>query len=245
MVSSCEQLVTLSLLCAIASTAGCTRPSDSTTRTPQAKATPPPQSSASVPPPPLSPVPVPVHKRMSTGAHKFSVSIGECELFWTIEGPRAWWRVESQDQDATSCYVLADRLRPGWIALAERARSQKDLSRTLGLGVAFFADEPSVEKWFRYQVASRELQTILRRTNDAPKGRMLASRLTESGALSRYESLLKAMGFVIDDVSLSKISVQRSSKWASEFPNIEQWDLPAMSKLALPYITRLTIREFP
>src|SRR5690606_17338428 len=118
--------------------------------------------------------------RETTGGSRWSTSIEACELHLTVEGSRLWLRA-SPAQGEDECELLAPAHQAGFAALAQAARADLEAGSPLGLVIDFYRDMPSVERWFRYQAESEELQKLSRGRRDAGYNAALAEHMQSSG----------------------------------------------------------------
>ncbi|MBN1610101.1 MAG: hypothetical protein JW940_25975 [Polyangiaceae bacterium] len=247
------------LLCVAAcATASCGKPAPLPATRSQAAASVAPTSLEAPRPSPAKPPPVSAPQRPESKPPVFSIErdetdapaldlstpVGGCTLHLTLEKERMWWRAERVlDDSSVDCRVLAPEHRAGWAALAREANRLGRLPERLAIVVDFHADLPGIERWFRYQAASSELQKRARNRDNAEYVRTLAAELPGSGALFRYQELLQAMGLRIEKVLLEKVEVRAAGDWRKDLPESETWALPASSRLALPFLTWLELRR--
>jgi hypothetical protein len=188
---------------------------------------------------------VPIQRDEANGPGvDLSTPVGSCTLHLRLEKNRMWWRAErASGEPAADCQVLAPEHREGWAALAEEANRLGMLSERLGLVIDFYKDKPGIERWFRYQAASVELQKRARGRHNVAYVQMLAAELPGSGALFRYQELLRAMSLRIEKVSLEKVEVRAAENWRKDLPESKTWALPASSRMALPFLTWVELQR--
>lgn len=178
-----------------------------------------------------------------TGGKRWSTVLDGCALDLTVEGSRLWLRASAvEGADAGECEVLAEELRGGFATLADAARADLEAGSPLGLVIDFYRDVPSVERWFRYQAGSDEVQALLRGRRTAESNQRLAEHLVSSGSLARYEALFEAMGLALEGASVEKVELRPAKRFARDLPESAGWALPPKAKLALPFLTWVTLR---
>jgi hypothetical protein len=198
-----------------------------------------------LPPEPEAPASPELDVRRSDrpGGARWTVIVGGCVLALTLEGARMWWSADATETGTgTECTILSPLHRGGWIALADAARHALPRESRIGLVVDFHAEPASIERWFRHQAASPEIQALLRGHRGAAVMAEVAEHMQSSGALARYAELLEAMGLSIVGVSIEKVELRPARDWRNDLPASAEWALPPDALCALPFLTWVDLR---